>query len=482
MDCSFDRHKLKKLIFKYKDETITGVEMDELNQVLKNSSSAREAFLDEVHQSLIIENIFSEKQKGELVSAYKTEADSHSGIFNISNKWTYALGALAVLLLSISLLQTIVFTNGKYPIGEDQVVGTIEKKVGSFVIVGEDGTYYNLSDVDGRVVSGTLKSSSHEGYIRLLLNDGTRLEFVGKGALSLGVDNKDSVSLILHHGILNAKTSSASLKQPLYVHTCQTELKTYGGEFLFTTYQGDSLVQALDGRADLMRRGTNEELKLEKGTKIAISPIGTLHGSQSDTNHSSNDFNLEKASNIEMTIPDAILEKDNQHQILGTGLINNTENPEPWFSGLIAKTEVIDWPSKSARFVDLVHVNIALLSSPSVIFHQESELLLRGLGVNTEWIEIVLHCKYLDDGKFSIFKGRRNFENQKPKNRSNLLRKWEFSLNMNELKDKMKNPIPDSESFEIIHAVVYTSKSEKGFMLENFHISQNKPKIDGVNQ
>ncbi len=469
---SFKNQNLEVLILKYKDGSITGEELEELNNILKDSAGARESYLDTVHQSLHVESVFNEIQDGELQIIGKSPDGNGGHKARRAKLFVLPVSIAAIFIISISFIQFFYSGNPKGLMGHGQVVGKIEKQVGSFVLVGEDGTFYNLSDTGNSIVPGTLKSSSHEGYIKLQLNNGAELEFVGKGAL--GIFKKEALNLVLHYGVLNAKIPELPSEKPLYIHTSQTELKSTKGDFLFSTYNGESLIQVRKGSAELLRRDTNEQLNLNPGGKVAVSPFRSLADCQLKNIQFSNKFDLE-GTDTPVT-PDLKLNisKNSHHKILGSGPFFDPNKTNSSFFGVTAKTEVVDWPSKNARYVDLVHLNIPLLSDASVHVDLNSEFVFKGVGMDTEWVEVVLHCRSLNSQDIKIFKTRHDLPSHMKSGSTGKPIKWYIPLKLDGFTDGSGEKMQQNQSYELIHAVIYTSKSRKRFIIENFHISPSR--------
>lgn len=440
---------VEELILKYLDDTISQSEMVTLNSILKSDETARALFIETTQQMGYISESFYHQSDLDLT---KNKSISLNQQLRSNWHWGAAIAALFILLLNLWQPWKSL-THDRELLA--QSVGIIEEQRGSFVVVGNDGSYHNLSRSHEPVVSGVLKSSSHDSYIKLRLNCGSTIEFIGKGAL--GIFQSESKHLVLYHGSIVADIKNQTDANPLYVHTCLSELKTFQSSFYCSTFQGESFLEILDGQATLSRRNTGESLDLNPQQSLTVSPFRTLSDGLKKKSDITLEFQISSSPNKFQDNGDNPIVIPQFH---GVEIPDAPEEPK----GIVGNMEMINWPSQQAAIVDLIHVNVASLADEKVLLDRQSHIQIASKSIAPEWIEIVLYCRNIDSSEFHVLKhkfvsfSRQDFDD------------WSLSISILEFENEMSKLGNHFQSLELVHSIVYTPKTSLEFKLNQFSV------------
>lgn len=233
---------LQRMIAAWLDGRITADQSQQLQQRLRESSTAREEFRE-----------FARLDAGirEVADVSRSHGEPNVSIHRGQSKtlakplWALALSIAVALLVAIGLLIRF---------NEDSGIATITGVAGSVEWISTSGRHPGDLAVGKRLTGGFIESRSTDSWVKFQFDDGSEITLTGRSSAMVSQGARKEISL--RDGRLRATVHPQPTGQAMLVRTPTAELKVLGTQFnvesraLATTlavHEGEVSVRRLTG-------------------------------------------------------------------------------------------------------------------------------------------------------------------------------------------------------------------------------------------
>lgn len=448
---------LDSLIIQYLDGNLDASGLSKLNQELRSKPQARKRFIEIVDQSKILESIHANLSES-LISTRSRDSVRTQVVRLLRRGWVWGSLVLALLAgLIIHRFSPIHSDSGDHAELEGfPMIGSMESVSGSFQLVAEDGSLHTIDSHKMPLVPGVYLSQSFDSYMRLKLNEGSKLEFMGNGAFGVFIRDQTERHVILYHGFLTADIVEGEASHSTSFHNCLFDAQTTHARFLMRTGNGNGLVKVEDGRVTLTKRSSEEVLHLYTSESAVVTPFENLTSCVTKEMARSMRFQLE-------------------FDWLASQVLKVERNPSghPVIKGVAGK---INWASRfKLELVNTVVIPIGYLSERSIVIDSESVIHLGGYGPKPPWVRIVLLCTN-GQGQFSSIM-RSSSTGQDMKVSSDGNPSWDLSLPIARFDGSIIRGSDGKRSQdikELMCVIIYTDKQHEEFNISSLSLENPK--------
>jgi ferric-dicitrate binding protein FerR (iron transport regulator) len=266
--------ELKALARAYGDGTISGAELQRLEELLQRHQGAREHFLREMNLIDAME---------ELALGGQTGLCDHNRVLPLATKsraarfaWT-RWAPLAFVAASLLLIASFAWLNADSP-----SIGTIVEFHGPVRWTGQDGVVENELEVGESVSGGTLEVLAADAWASFRFHDGSLVTLSGETEAVLS--DRGQKRLQLHHGSMSADVEPQPADSPMIVRTLAAEIEVLGTQFNLSARATDTELAVNEGRVRFLRSSDGKALdvsaehravaSLDPAADFSVQPLG----------------------------------------------------------------------------------------------------------------------------------------------------------------------------------------------------------------
>ena len=266
--------ELKTLARAYGDGTISGAELQRLEELLQRDHVAREHFLREMNLIDAMEELTLGGQTGlhdqnlVLLPATKSIASRFA--------WT-RWAPLAFVAASLLLIASFAWLNADSP-----TIGNIVEFQGPVRWTGQDGVVENDLEVGESLAGGTLEVLAADAWASFRFHDGSIVTLSGEAEAVLS--DRGQTRLQLHHGSMSAEVEPQPVASPMIVRTLAAEVEVLGTQFNLSARATDTELAVNEGRVRFLRSSDGKALdvsaehravaSLDPAADFSVQPLG----------------------------------------------------------------------------------------------------------------------------------------------------------------------------------------------------------------
>lgn len=249
--------KLDALIAAWLDETISQQDSETLQDLLRQSASARETFRRYATLDASLRQVAD-------VDPNATDGDRYQRVLLASQQLRRHLKT-AWLVVAVCVAGMLVVPIGMMLRGESRIA-TVTGVSGPLRWTGDAGVVTHQLLVGQRLTGGTIDGLSPDSWFELQFHDGSAITLSGNSMLTFADDGQKV--LHLKSGKLSANVNPQPAGHPMLVHTRSATLTVLGTSFDVEAALPATVVKVTEGTVQVARNGDGKQIKVPANHRV----------------------------------------------------------------------------------------------------------------------------------------------------------------------------------------------------------------------